>query len=1058
MTQLTLCLLFAMSLLGGLSTVVHAATDTVTLGLPERLLGGNPTMPATLDRLIEDLLGQLPCWRGKGCAKRPQVNIALGTDYEILDWFGKGLLDIAVVPDVGAHLLREEDHLDFVDFPFGTESDARPAAAKPAASRHDVIEIERFAEAIWCAARARAKTRWDATRGLLAAATTTTAAPACEKSDRPDGSYEVQLPSHFHGLAEVIEPAAAWLALRIGPWSCGAAWGTPRAILEDNFWNEFLRHTRFTLGGEPQIRFGARSTPLWTAYSTDRLLVVKSVARRLQVRTKVGRPVVPLPSSVTGLWARWCPESGDNKVRQPPPPAFRSFLLIDPAFAVRTFAFSPGESIELLRRHRTRVTRVVQPVGAEPADRTELALVLPGGGVKAAYQTTLIEHLYHAKLLRNGPSGGAADARDAPLDVDYVIGTSGGALLGYFAARLDGEGPWGLDTILWQWCRKGACREMRSTDVFGYVDMPRYLSAVAISLVFAGVMYFFPLPPPTSSSGAPRRRWRYRLLLMIMPPLLLLPFLIRFVNGDRGREHIPEIEGFVYMLCVLLAMFADQCLILVDDQPDRQSRWRVAGRAFCLIGAVAALGPALLRWTGGATSWLDYVLIAPIDIFGHEPTIQVGALVVCFGGSLLLLGVVMSTTRRAGYRVDNVKGFARGLSVALLHIVLASLVVYWTAVLWPGSLWPGDISLLELTGSYWLALGFASTLVALLLRATWRWGARLPITGFVARGIEYLSSSHPNGGPTARRLVRLTVHAGLAVAWWNLILAPAMYGNELALQFLKATDEEFAKRYPPGDVLKVPLIVTANVLKADGARYFAFLPTPERCLRLTRRSGYGATWRVFLPTTAQERTPPPAPPADCEQTVNPGPEGQAAWTRESLRDIVFASGSPYPVFPAHGVRGEKGRLVDGGYANNVPLDAAQAVGADEVLIVESSNPLGHETLPWPFSQWLGDLQFRGDLFGNLPQLFTFLWERSQELDRISRRELLVVSLAPLREEAEWPNLVEFTSGVIKRMQKVAKSDWTGARRIGMVQSWGRPRFAYTVSAAPSSGEGSKRSR
>src|SRR4029077_14019091 len=99
----------------------------------------------------------------------------------------------------------------------------------------------------------------------------------------------------------------------------------------------------------------------------------------------------------------------------------------------------------------------------------------------------------------------------------------------------------------------------------------------------------------------------------------------------------------------------------------------------------------------------------------------------------------------------------------------------------------------------------------------------------------------------------------------------------------------------------------------------------------------------------------------CE-TVDGEEERQAlTWDGGYLRDVVFASGSPYPVFPAHAVKGEKDRLVDGGYANNVPIDAAQSVGADEVLIVESSNPLGHESAPGWLRSVIADTQVGGDL-------------------------------------------------------------------------------------------------
>src|SRR5207247_1433093 len=157
-------ILVALGLAGGLCGSAHATADTVTLGLPERLLRETPIKPETFDRLVKELVAQLPCSRTRGCASRPQINVALGTDYEILDWFGKGLLDVAVVPDVSAHLLRE-DRLDFVDFDLDLKRDSPSAGSGDAPA-----QLERFAQSIWCGARAQMTTRWDAAHARLATA------------------------------------------------------------------------------------------------------------------------------------------------------------------------------------------------------------------------------------------------------------------------------------------------------------------------------------------------------------------------------------------------------------------------------------------------------------------------------------------------------------------------------------------------------------------------------------------------------------------------------------------------------------------------------------------------------------------------------------------------------------------------------------------------------------------------------------------------------------------------------------------------------------------------
>src|SRR4029079_667154 len=70
---------------------------------------------------------------------------------------------------------------------------------------------------------------------------------------------------------------------------------------------------------------------------------------------------------------------------------------------------------------------------AEPAG----ALVLSGGGVRGTYQAALLDKLYDGKNLIN--FGEAKNLRLAPRDgmmiLRHIIGTSGGALVGYFAAQ-----------------------------------------------------------------------------------------------------------------------------------------------------------------------------------------------------------------------------------------------------------------------------------------------------------------------------------------------------------------------------------------------------------------------------------------------------------------------------------------------------------------------------------------------------------------------------------------------------------------------------------------------
>jgi hypothetical protein len=122
---------------------------------------------------------------------------------------------------------------------------------------------------------------------------------------------------------------------------------------------------------------------------------------------------------------------------------------------------------------------------------------------------------------------------------------------------------------------------------------------------------------------------------------------------------------------------------------------------------------------------------------------------------------------------------------------------------------------------------------------------------------------------------------------------------------------------------------------------------------------------------------------------------------------------------------------------------ALKVAADQVLIVDSTSPLSAASSPSRFLPLLV-----GDLVRNLGRLPGFLFERSQQIDRLSRKDLLVVSLAPSPPapgEPAWPPLFDFRRQTVQRMEDTAQRDL--GRRIGLVESWGRPRFQLSVTAA-----------
>ena len=361
---------------------------------------------------------------------------------------------------------------------------------------------------------------------------------------------------------------------------------------------------------------------------------------------------------------------------------------------------------------------------------------------------------------------------------------------------------------------------------------------------------------------------------------------------------------------------------------------------------------------------------------------------------------------------------------------------------------PGTLSFLELTAGFWawlLPTSLVLGLVVLVSGSVWRetrWGRP------AFRGMCYLCSLHPNAALVSRRYLRIGVVTVGCFGWWNFVVAPALYGNGHARDFLKTAvagfDRDYRKENPQADPrrLTASFMVPANVLERDGTRFFLVLPgEADTCPPISNRPGSGALWYTYR----IEPKPGARPLRGC-----PNPRDISS---EDVEHVIFASGSPFPIFPAHLVKLDVGRpagkaqpqsqaLVDGGYSNNEPVDAALSVGAEQALIVESSNPLGPTRPVGPARAEMGPGFLMGPLVADLLRLPGFLFERAQQVDRLSRRGLFVVSFSPWREEKDWPFLADFRRPVVERLKNVADADLK--RRIGLVESWGLPRFQMSV--------------
>lgn len=644
-----------------------------------------------------------------------------------------------------------------------------------------------------------------------------------------------------------------------------------------------------------------------------------------------------------------------------------------------------------------------------------LALVLTGGGVKAAYQTRLVEQLYQSGKLQNG---GAAAARSGAQQVDYVIGTSGGALLGIFVSALDplalqnlaGNPESSLTSLLWG----SAGERIHASDVFPLQDMLRYGSIAACLLVLwlVGSMALkfransYPQVKTVAADGdanSSRRR------VPESPPWILLmlaaPLIIASVARGKDLEHVPAIAGVFFILMGLIALDADQRF-----RPIARFQWRsVQTSGLALVLALSGLAAILV------SLFLPWQRIdASEDCENWTP-----ALLVCCAGFVLLAAALHAFFARQTKFLRREDG--RALLKALFF--LAGIVAASHAVLLLGIV-IGAAASLELTGSFWRWLLGTTFLLACALMLFGRVTAKGRLKFAPAQSmVGILFSEHPSRAWFAgqRRLTRFIVISIAAWTWWNFVVAPAIYGNCNARQYFGSVFGKFATasgRTADPLPLTVPFVVTATSLEKSHERYFLFAGGSDEARR--NSLGNEAWFKVV---------------SDPRWVVVP------EFRNEDLRSVAFASGSPFPVFSSHGVTLEalqfEAQFIDGGFAHNRPLDAARSLGARKALVLNSS-PLPGRTRA-ARCRFLG--MRIGELACNLPRLVPYLWERSQTEDHLSGARMLVASLYPTAREEDWPALTDFRSEVVDRLIAAADSDWT--RRIGVVESWGAPQFGDT---------------
>jgi predicted acylesterase/phospholipase RssA len=687
-------------------------------------------------------------------------------------------------------------------------------------------------------------------------------------------------------------------------------------------------------------------------------------------------------------------------------------------YEMEDFAFTIPETLDFLRKDQI------------VADKQKLALVLPGGGVKATYQAVLLDTLYKRRDLVNESATPLQRDRRS-LVVNTVIGTSGGALMGLFTSLLDEATTASGTALTNHWLTTNASTKGRpatiarivasNSKVFPWISVPRYVSLWFILLIVAFVFFLgnkAGAREPIQGTPFVGHLPSLGLCVLVIGTPVLVGYAITHAGthvpqGQQGachpelQEYLPLVEGWLYTVLLVAAHHLWTCGKRV---PRGARSWAALG-AF-VLGAGVSLGAlALERRTSpftlpvlGWRVWLPSVLIA-------------------FGALISVGGLIVAGWRgKCGYQLEAERDYFAGLAMIAVTMVGAlGLIGVGVSLGW--------YTYLELTGSYWLALlgsGLGAALVALAVRNVSRRSKDAPgasrLTRMAFTGFEYLNRSQ-------RFMLRLDsspiwtltfVTLGGLILWLGFV-TPALYANTKAEAFFESEVKDVVKQATPGDSfdLKTTLIVTTTNLKRMDDQQVLLPPDFYFCFGLSCPS---------KPSLGFYTSPTP--------TVN----------RQKIVDAVFASGSPFPIFPGHFVSSQAMTLIDGGFAHNTPVEAARKVDARQILIVNSSSSEMDPRYLRRESRSRRDRR-ASELVHNLKRLPGFLFDRSQEMDRKASSAFTVVAITPADDGDDAPFLGDFRPVTIRRMFTNAHRDLSGGR-VGSIVSVGLPPAPLARLTAP----------
>jgi basic membrane protein A len=997
-------------------------------------------------------------------------DIVPGNYYQIMDWFKKGSIDAAIVSAMMGKLLVEDGFPAF-ELSEITNDLERPMEGHPpdghwpfvAVMSKTVIEnksdpaefYDSFLKCIY-------NTSKDRLRNL---------SNGCEKE------FHLNLVSHLSSTA-FIAPflhATEWLSKQLREDHLSKDQITR---VKDSFWTEFFRNVEFQFDHASDHLGPCNEGSIFFTFSSANLQPDTCLSQWTKLQEHRESRQAPIPNNLLIFnlatarrilndrrilhqedLAHWIPDPSDMKRIFHSSHGYVGIALYNgrrhqPFWDSINAAFNQSATLKEYYRkwyQEGRYDFTIEDTlrfllqDQHNSNLARLSLVLPGGGVKSAYQAKMLDLLYeNHNLINEGEHeaivalketertamssgknnlteremGSSADTDIGPITplvVNEIVGTSGGAMVGMFAALLHDTKPNAEQlTSLW---RNSKNLILSSHDVYALLDSPRWFSFLTILVIFAVVislarqLHFLGLsrlePVRFSSHPIPWLYWALYFLVLAVPAALF------YLSGPY-RENIHWTEGIALFAFLFLTNLIVNCVGIKSDAP-LYSPPRVV-YLFFIIGFLLVVAPLLDTWT---KSGILVVKMVDSDLLLRNSLFMSGLIV-------LLLGIIaLAYTQSMRLILEDLDGhFGRWIML----LMAVGLTYFFIAV----AVGLDQATLLELTDQFWIVLflAAASTSVLMVIIGISK-DTQASKLKFLRRGLVAVAEDHILGERYSRKPLLLIITLfGTGFFLWYYHDAPAIYGNRYALEFFKAKLDKALNLKDQGtSPLYANLTVTATSLDTvrisdrdlePGGIYFSF--------RRINRSNMGfidysdvpfENNRIFIHRNYDKDF------------------------RDFLLNAVFASGSPSPIFPAHAVnvQGADFHLIDGGYVHTVPLEGAKLINARQVLLLRSSPDIWREGHPTP-----SDLRVTptNTLRSVVAKLLPFLFDQAQEIDKSVASDMVVASISPHAENQPFPFLADFRSTQVSKVIQSAKNDYDIKRRVGLVESWGAPPYSIAI--------------